>query len=153
MKSSTMLSLLAIALSMVFVSGVMAQQKPATPAPATAAPSPAPQSKLEKFSGVIERVDSATKEVVVQEKKEKMTFSVGDKTKITEGKKEMAFSDLKNGQWASVEYKKEGGKMAAEAISFGAPKSMAKKEGTPSVKTTEKTLEKVPEKAPAPEKK
>lgn len=142
MKGSTMLSLFAIALSMVFVSGVMAQQKPATPAPAAAAPSPAPQSKLEKFRGVIEKVDPATKEVVVQEKKEKMTFSVGDKTKITEGKKEMAFSDLKNGQWASVKYTKEGGKMTAEMISFSAPKSMAKKEETSSAKTMEKAPEK-----------
>ncbi len=148
MKGSTMLSLFAIVLSMVFVSGVMAQQKPAAPAPAAAAPAPAPQSKLEKFRGVIEKVDPATKEVVVQEKKEKMTFTVGDKAKIMEGKKEMAFSDLKKGEWASVEYTKEGGKMTAESISFSAPKSMAKKEET----SSGKTMEKAPEKAASPEK-
>ncbi len=153
MKSSTMLSLLAIALSMVFVSGVMAQQKPMAPAPATAAPAPASQSKLEKFSGVIEKVDPATKEVMVQDKKEKMTFAVGDKAKIMEGKKEMAFSDLKKGEWASVQYTKEGDKLTAESIRFSAPKSMAKKEETSSGKTMEKAPEKAAPQEKAPEKK
>jgi hypothetical protein len=148
MKSSKMLSLFAIALSMVFVSGVMAQQKPVTQTPTATAPSPAPESKMEKFGGVIEKVDLGAKEVVVQMHKEKMTFSVGDKTKFTEGKKDMSFGDLKNGQWVSVQYRKEGDKLMAEMISFGAAKTMAKKEETSSGKATEKTPEKAPEKAP-----
>ena len=148
MKSSMMLSLLAIGLSMVFVSGVMAQQKPVTPAPAATAPSPALESKLDKFTGAVEKVDPGTKEVVVQMHKEKMTFSVGDKTKIMEGKKEMPFSDLKTGQWASVQYKKEGEKLMAETIRVSPPKTTVKKEETSSAKTPEKAQEKAPEKAP-----
>jgi len=65
MKSSIISSSLAIGLSMVFGSGVMAQQKSVTPTPATAAPTPAPESRLEKFRGVIWKVDTGTKRVVV----------------------------------------------------------------------------------------
>jgi hypothetical protein len=62
-----------------------------------------------------------------------------------EGKKEMPFSDLKKGMWASVEYKKEGNKLIAESISVSMPKVEAKqvnpsevKKENPSEKTTEK---------------
>ncbi len=124
--------------SVAFVSGAMAQQKPA--------PATTPQeTKLEKFSGVIEKVDEATKDVLVQLHKEKMTFSMGDKTKIIEGKKELPFTDLKKGMWASVEYQKEGNKLLAQSISVSMPKVEAKKEipsevkkENPSEKTTEK---------------
>ena len=140
MKRTLLMGVIALAVSVLFVSGVMAEQKPA-PAPVTA-----PQeSKLEKFSGVVEKVDETNKDVLVQFHKEKMTFSFGDHSKIMEGKKEMSLSDLKKGMWASVEYKKEGEKMMAESISVSMPKVMAKKETpsevkkeNPSEKTTEK---------------
>ena len=140
MKKTIFMSLVTLAISVAFVSGVMAQQKPA-PAPVSA-----PQeTKLEKFSGVVEKVDETNKDVLVQFHKEKMTFSFGDHSKIMEGKKEMSLSDLKKSMWASVEYKKEGDKLMAESISVSMPKVMAKKETpsevkkeNPSEKTTEK---------------
>ncbi len=105
------MGMFALMISVVFVSGVMAQQKPATtPAPA------AQQSKLEKWSGTIEKVDSAKKEVFLKQGKEEMTFSLGEKAKIMEGKKELSLNDLKKGTNVSVEYKKEGNKLTAESI-------------------------------------
>ena len=116
----------------VFVSGVMAQQKP-SPAPAkpagTAAPAPAPAPapekpmKMEKFSGTVEKMDEAAKSVVVKAKKHEKTFMVDDKTKITKGGKEMPFADLKNGMNVSGEYKKDGDKMVAATIKAAAPKA------------------------------
>jgi len=141
MKKTILMSVLALAISVAFVSGVMAQQKSA-PAPVGTAQE---AKKLEKFNGVIEKVDEATKDVLVQLHKEKMTFSLGEKTKIMEGKKELPFTDLKKGMWASVGYKKEGEKLMAESISVSMPKVEAKqvtpsevKKGNPSETTTEK---------------
>ena len=78
-----------------------------------------------------------------------MTFSLTDKTKIMEGKKELPFSDLKKGMWASVEYMKEGDKLMASMVSVSPPKEMMKKEvsAPPEVKK-ENPSEKVPQKAP-----
>jgi len=138
MKRALITGVIALAVSILFVAGVMAQQKPA-PAPATA-----PQeSKLEKFSGVVEKVNETNKDVLVQFHKEKLTFSLDDHGKIMEGKKELAFSDLKKGMWASLEYKKEGDKLIAESIHVSMPKVAAKKENpsemaTSSEKNTEK---------------
>jgi Cu/Ag efflux protein CusF len=129
MKRSSLTSLFALAISLAFVSGVMAQQKPA---PAQTAPAEA--AKLEKYNGVIEKVDGATKDLLVQFHKEKMTFSLGDHTKIMEGKKELSFTDLKKGMWASVEYKKEGNKLMAGLISVGTSKGPAKKEARAEMK-------------------
>jgi Cu/Ag efflux protein CusF len=137
MKKTILMSIVALALSITFVSGVMAEQKPAPKATI------AQETKLEKFSGVVEKVDEATKDVLVQFHKEKMTFSLGNHTKIMEGKKEMPFSDLKKGMWASVQYKKEGDKLLAESMLVSMPKMPVKKE-TPSEKAipSEKTPEK-----------
>jgi len=128
-----------------FVSGVMAQTKPA-PAPAkpagTAAPAAAPEkpakaekmAKTEKFSGTVEKVDEMAKTVVVKGKKGDMTFAV-DAAKITKGGKDMPLSDLKSGMSVSIEYKKEGDKMMASSVKASAPKA-AKSE-----KKTEKPAE------------
>ena len=80
------MSIVALAVSVAFVSGVMAESKPA-PQETTAQ-----EAKLEKFSGVVEKVDEATKDVLVEFHKEKMTFSLDDHTKIMEGKKLIADS-------------------------------------------------------------
>ncbi len=139
MKKTILTSLLALAMAAAFVSGVVAQQNPA---PVQTAPVKA--AKLEKFSGVIEKVNEATKDVIVQFHKEKMTFSLGDHTKIMEGKKELPFTDLKNGMWTSVGYKREGNTLMAESMTVSMSKVMAKKEtpsqvkkANPSEKTTE----------------
>ena len=127
MKKTILMSIVALAVTAAFVSGVMAQQKPA--------PVASPQeSKLEKFSGMVEKVDEANKDVLVQFHKEKMTFSLGDKTKIMEGNKELPFTDLKKGMWASLDYKKVGDKFMAESMSVSMPKEMVKKENPPEVK-------------------
>jgi Cu/Ag efflux protein CusF len=118
MKRTILMGTFALMVSFAFVSGVMAQQKPAaTPAPV------AQQSKLEKFSGTVEKVDSAKKEVFVKQGKEEMTFSLGEKAKIMEGKKELSLNDLKKGTNVSVEYTKEGTNLIAESISVGPMKT------------------------------
>lgn len=121
MKKRATLTAMVLAVSVIFVAAVMAaEQKP----PASAAPAPA--STLEKCSGVVERVDVAKKDFSVKNGKEEMTFSRTDKTKITEGKKELSFADLKQGLQVTVKYKKEGDKLVAEKISVGMPKAKAK---------------------------
>jgi len=111
-----------------FASGVMAQQKPApAPAPAPVAPAKEEKPKIEKFTGVVDKVDEMAKAVVVKDKKGKKTFAVDDKTKITKGGKDMSLAELKKGTNASVEYKKDGEKLVAVAIKAAAPKAAPKK--------------------------
>ena len=111
-----------------FVSGAMAQQKPApAPAPAPAAPAKEEKPKIEKFSGVVEKVDEMAKAVVVKDKKVEKTFAVDDKTKITKGGKDMPLAELKKGMNVSVEYKKDGEKLVAVAIKAAVPKAAPKK--------------------------
>ena len=134
-----MIFLVALLTLVAFVSGVMA----ATPAPAPKpAPAPAPASapapekpkpaKIEKFSGVIDKVDEMTKAIDVKGKVQKeektLTFATNEKTKITRGKDTLSFADLKKGMSASVEYQKVGDKMTAVAIKVAAPKAAPKKE-------------------------
>jgi Cu/Ag efflux protein CusF len=114
MKRTLWMGMFALMMSVAFVSGVMAQQKPATTPPPAAH-----QSKLEKFSGTVEKVDSAKKEVFVKMNKEEMTFSLGEKAKIMDGKKVLSLNDLKKGMNVSVEYTKEGSKLIAESINVG----------------------------------
>lgn len=137
MKKTILMSIVALAVSAAFASAVMAEQKPDPQA------TTGQETKLEKFNGVVKKVDEAARHVLVQFHKEKMTFSLGEHTKIVEGKKEMPFSDLKKGMWVSVKYKKEGNKMLAESMHVSMPKMPAKKENpsekaAPSEKTPEK---------------
>ena len=130
-----MILFVAILTLVAFVSGAMAQGKPAPAKPATtAAPAPAkPEApaKLEKFSGTIDKADEMAKAIVVKGKVKKeektMAFSVDDKTKITKGKASLSFADLKKDMQVSVEYKKDGDKMTAVAIKASAPKAAPKK--------------------------
>jgi Cu/Ag efflux protein CusF len=139
MKKTMLMTMLALAISVAFVFGVMAEQKPTPQATTTQ------ETKLEKFSGVVEKVDKVSKDVLVQFHKEKMTFTLGEHTKIMEGKKELPLNDLKKGMWASVEFKKEGNKLLAESLHVSMSKMPAKKETLPEVKKenpSEKTVEK-----------
>jgi Cu/Ag efflux protein CusF len=124
----TMLTVMVLAVSVIFVAAVMAAEQKAPAAGTPAAP------KLEKYSGVIERVDVARKDFAVKNGKEEMTFSLSDKAKITEGKKTLALADLKKGQEVTVEYSKEGNKSVAEMVSVGAPKTTGMREKAPSKK-------------------
>ncbi len=161
MNKTILMSIVALAISVAFVSVGMAQQAPAagqkpataqTPAAAvqkaaSAQTSPAKEN-WEKVRGVIEKVDEATKAVTVQTQKDKMmTFSVGEKTKISEANTKLPFSDLKKGMSVTVEYKKEGNKPLAAWIDVTknieakpAPQAQVKeiKKENPSEKATEK---------------
>jgi len=108
-----------------FFSGSIAQQKPV----------PAPEkTKIEKFRGVIEKVDEVMKTVEVKGrlmKQEKtLTFATDDKTKIMKAKKELFFADLKNGMHVFVEYKKEREKMIATLIKVAVPRAAKKEKPT-----------------------
>jgi Cu/Ag efflux protein CusF len=130
MNKTILMSAIALAVSVAFVSAGIAQQKPAPapPAPAQAPAAPAAPAKQnwEKATGVIEKVDEATKEVVVQTQKEKTTFSAGENTRITEGTTKTQLSGLKKGMGVTVEYKKEGNKLLAEWIDVNAAKAETK---------------------------
>ncbi len=124
--------LVALITLVAFVSGAMAQQKPApapakaaSTAPAPAAAPPAQKAKVEKFSGAIDKVDEMAKAIDVKGKKT-MTFVTDDKTKITKAGKPMAFADLKKDMGVHVEYKKEMDKNVAVAIKATAPKAPKK---------------------------
>jgi hypothetical protein len=116
-----------------FVSGVMAQPKPAPEKPAAApAPAKTKEMKMQKFHGAIAKVDEMGKMIEVKGKVKKeeksMTFVIDDATKITKGKETMKIGDLKEGMTASIEYKKEGDKVTAATIKISAPKAAKKKE-------------------------
>ncbi len=106
-----------------FVSGLMAQGTPPT------APAPAPEkaAKVEKFSGTVDKVDEPGKVFEVKAKTKTMSFTADDQTKITKGGKPLTLADVKKGMKVSVQYKKEGDKNIATAITASAPKSTAKK--------------------------
>lgn len=121
------------------VSVAIAIQKPA-PDPASVAPvSTEPvkpmtekkMEKMEKFSGLIEKVDEMGKAIVVRGKMMKeektLTFAINDKTKITKGKTTMTPGDLKKDMQVSIEYKKEMNKMIAVTIEVSIPKDAPKR--------------------------
>jgi hypothetical protein len=118
--------LLVVLLTLVaFVSGAIAQGKPAT-TPAPAAPASTKPVKLEKFSGEVKSVDGMAKSIVVAKGKEEKTFAVTTDTKITKGKEAPKFDDLKAGMNVVIEYKKEMDKMIAVTIKVSAPKATPK---------------------------
>jgi Cu/Ag efflux protein CusF len=119
------LTVMVLAISVIFVAAVMAAEQKA---PGSAASAP----KAEKFKGVVEKVDEVKKDILVKSEKEEMIFSLTDRTKITEGNKELTFADLKNGSSVTVRYKKEGDKLVALRISVHMPKTTGMKEKTPS---------------------
>ena len=112
MNKKIVMGLVALAVSLMFTSGLMAQEKAST-----AAAVPAQTPKVERFNGVVESVDMAKKDMVVTFQKDKMGFSLSDHTKVFDtGKKELKLSNLKKGEWASVEYNNEGSQRIAQII-------------------------------------
>lgn len=109
-----------------FVSGAMAQPKPAEK-PAATEKAPAKAPKAEKFAGEVKNVDAMAKTFVVAKGKTEKMFTVADDTKITKGKEALKLDDLKAGMNVAVEYKKDGDKMVATAVKASAPKAAAKK--------------------------
>ncbi|MGZ3513778.1 MAG: hypothetical protein ACXU93_07515 [Thermodesulfobacteriota bacterium] len=117
--------LVALITFVAFVSGVMAQGKPATTAPA--APASTKPAKTEKFSGEVKNVDAMAKSIAVAKGKTEKTFVVDDQTKITKGKETLKLDDLKAGTNVVVESKKEADKDVAVTIKASAPKASPKK--------------------------
>ncbi|MGZ3591370.1 MAG: hypothetical protein ACXU99_12005, partial [Thermodesulfobacteriota bacterium] len=110
--------LVALITFVAFVSGVMAQGKPATTAPASTKP-----AKMEKFIGEVKNVDAMAKSIAVAKGKTEKTFVVDDQTKITKGKATLKLDDLKAGTNVVVESKKEADNDVAVTIKASAPKA------------------------------
>lgn len=122
--------LVALITMVAFVSGAMAQPKPA-PAP-TLAPATAPEkpAKMEKSSGTIRMVDEAAKMVDVKKGKKTMSFVIDDQTTITKAGKEISLANLKKGMRVSIEYEKEGDRRIATTIKASSPKAAKKAKPT-----------------------
>jgi len=106
---------LGVLMIVAFVSASMAQPKPATTS--------SPTERLARFMGVIEKVDEAAKAIEVKGKKpEPLTFLTDEKTQITIGGREASFGELKKALYVLVEYKLEGTKLIAVAITEGVPR-------------------------------
>jgi hypothetical protein len=119
---------------------IVAQQKSTALKPATtptsppvSTTSPAPEKakaeqtateRMEKFAGTIERIDEVGKIFVVKGRKDSLTFTVDDKTKIIRGGKDMPFSDLKKEMVVAVDYKREGDRKIAVSVRVAAPKAV-----------------------------
>lgn len=103
-----------------FVSGVMAQGKPAT-TPAPASTKPAPHAQLEKFTGKIKSMDATAKSIVVAKGKTEKTVVIDGSTKITKGKDAASLADLKAGLNVAIEARKERDKLIAATINVVAP--------------------------------
>lgn len=114
-------------------SAAAAIQKPA-PDPGSAAPvstepvKPMTEKKMEKinkFFGLIEKVDEIGKAIVVRGKMMKeekpLTFAINDKTKITKGKTTTTLGNLKKDMQVFIEYKEEMNKMIAVTIEVSVP--------------------------------
>ncbi len=117
MKKTIFAMAFALLIGVAFVSGVMAQQySPPAAQSAPSAPAKSAPAKMDKFYGTIEKMDPAAKEIVVKKGSDEKTFFFGDQTKFMQGKKELAFSDLKKGERVSVQFKKEADKLIAEKV-------------------------------------
>ena len=132
-KMAFLLTVLAL---ITFVSGVMAIRKPAPEepapeAPASTAPGRPTMQTMEKFFGVIERVDERVKTVLVKGKtmgeEKSWAFVINSKMKIAKGKTPMTFGDLKKEMQVSIEYRKEMNKLIAVTIEVSVQKNAPKK--------------------------
>jgi len=81
-----------------------------------------------KIRGVIKKVDEVAKSVVVTTKGgvftegKEMTFPIENTTKITKGKKEIPFTELKEGMNVSVSYIMRANRMIVTAINVYTPR-------------------------------
>ncbi len=92
----------------------------------SASPTPSSPAKMERFSGIIIKLDETNKNAEVQFHKDKMNFAFSDQTKIMKGKKDISFSGLKKGMWASIGYMKEGDLRKAESVRVNMPITASK---------------------------
>lgn len=138
MKKNIRMSVVVLAISIAFVFGLMAQERAvatqAAPSKATSVKMAPAKESWEKAKGMIEKVDGATKEIMLQTHKEKMSFLVNEHTRISQDASKMHFSSLKKGMAATVEYKKEGNKMVAEWIDLSGSRTQSMQATSPTVK-------------------
>ncbi len=106
---------LGVLIIVAFVSSSMAQPKPATTSP--------PTERLARFMGAIEKIDEAAKTIEVRARKpEPVIFFTDEKTQFMISNNEASFGDLKIGLYVVVEYRQEGTKRIAAAITEGVPR-------------------------------
>lgn len=90
-------------------------------------------SALDKLIGSVAAVDASAKTVSVQETSasEPTTFSVDAKTKILEGRKNIALSDLQTGRNVKVTYAQDDGVSVASRIEAEVPMPADKSKALP----------------------
>ena len=154
MKKKTLMIVLAVLLSIAFVSTTFAQQKPApasekaTVAPEKPAAAPEKAAKTEKpakakdkgtFAGEVTNVNAAEKTISVKDKRGEVTLDVAD----AKYGKNLKMEDIKVGDKVVVKFETKGGKMTAMHINKAVKKATTeKKEAKPEEKA-------VPAPAPA----
>ena len=88
--------------------------------------------KIQRFLGVIEKVDETARTIEVKgrvKKEEKVVvFPTDDQIRITRGGIDMSLVELKKGMGVSIEYKRDGDKVIAVTVKVSAPKAGPKKE-------------------------
>ena len=91
-----------------------------------------PASALEKLIGNVTAVDAAAKTVSVQETgaAQAMIFNIDAKTKIVEGRKDLALADLQ-GRSVKVTYEDRDGTSVASRIDAGLPMGADKSKPMP----------------------
>jgi hypothetical protein len=131
-----LIRLLVLLIVVIFALIAVAKQQKQTQGPTSASAPTLPvkeeKPKIEKFLGVIEKVDEVARTIRVKGKVKReekvVTFPTDDQIRITRAGNEMSLAELKKGMAVFVEYKKDGDKVVAVAVKISAPKAGPKKE-------------------------
>jgi Cu/Ag efflux protein CusF len=126
MQKTVWIIALAFALSIFFTTGAMAGIMAEVQSHEYISTPEHWQGQLEKFTGRIEKVDLAKKEVTVQSGQKTMTFFADPKTIASHWTQKIPFSGLKEGMWTTVEYSHKGGQMEARWIDVAHSKAQLK---------------------------
>ncbi len=122
--------LVALLAMVAFVSGVVAQEKPAAEKPKAAkADKPKPPA-VKSTTGTVVSYEAGKMIKVKGAKDKEMEFSIAEKAKVGKG-------DIKEGAKVKVTYKKDGDKMTATAIAL-VPEKAAKPKAEKKEKKEEK---------------
>lgn len=127
-----MVLIVVVAFALIVV--VRQHKQPQVPASVSAPAVPAKddEPKIEKFLGVIEKVDETARTIDVKGKVKKqekvLVFPTDDQIRITRAGMDMSLAELKKGMAVSVEYRKDGDKVIAVAVKVSAPKAGPRKE-------------------------
>jgi hypothetical protein len=128
------LLVLIVVVAFVLIVVVRQHKQPQVPTSVSAPAIPVKDEKpkIEKFLGVIEKVDETARTIDVKGKVKKqekvVVFPTDDQIRITRAGMDMSLAELKKGMAVSVEYRKDGDKVVAVAVKVSAPKAGPKKE-------------------------